>query len=114
MFDGTLSDLKETHLPPFRAAIGAGVAAIMPGHIAVPVLDQSNTPASLSKPIVTGILREQMNFQGLIVTDDLEMGALKEVDAGEIGVRAMEAGCDLLLFCHAPEKAVNPLRRISM
>ena len=106
-FDGTLNELQSTHLPPFRAAIGAGVAAIMPGHIAVPVLDDTSTPASLSRPIVTGLLREQMKFHGLIVTDDLEMGALKNVGAGEIGVRAIEAGNDLLLFCHATDKAIQ-------
>ena len=77
----------------------------MSGHIAVPSLDETSTPASLSKPIVMGLLREQLNFQGLIVTDDLEMGALKTLDAGEIGVRAIQAGNDLLLFCHAPDKA---------
>ncbi len=106
-FDGTFDELKNTHLPPFRAAIGAGVAAIMPGHIAVPVLDSTSTPASLSAPIVEGLLREQMNFQGLIVTHDLEMGALKDVSAGQIGVRAIEAGNDVLLFCQATDKAME-------
>ena len=104
-FEGTLAELKSTHLPPFRAAIGAGVAAIMPGHIAVPCLDATSTPASLSAPIVTGLLREGLRFDGLVVTDDLEMGALKHLDAGEIGVRAIQAGCDILLFCHATDKA---------
>jgi beta-N-acetylhexosaminidase len=105
-FEGDLQALKNTHLPPFRAAINAGVAAIMPGHIAVPCLDDGSTPASLSATIVTQLLREEMRFAGLVVTDDLEMGALKNASAGEIGVRALLAGCDLLLFCHAPEKAM--------
>ena len=105
VFEGSLDELENTHLPPFRAAIGAGVSAIMPGHIAVPCLHEGSTPSSLSYPIVTGLLREKINYQGLIVTDDLEMGALKNLDGGEIGLRALQAGCDLLLFCHAPDKA---------
>lgn len=106
-FEGTLQELKSTHLPPFRAAIGAGIAAVMPGHIAVPCLGDGSTPASLSHAITTKLLREELRFNGLIITDDLEMGALENVDAGEIGVRALLAGCDVLLFCHAPEKAMQ-------
>jgi beta-N-acetylhexosaminidase len=106
IYKGTLEELKQTHLLPFRAAIGAGVAAVMPGHIAVPCLGDGSTPASLSAAITTGLLREEMRFDGLIITDDLEMGALKNRDAGEIGVQALLAGSDILLFCHAPEKAM--------
>jgi beta-N-acetylhexosaminidase len=105
VFDGSLDELQSTHLPPFRAAIGAGVAAIMVGHIAVPALDESNTPATLSPAITTKLLREELNFRGLVVTDDLEMGALQEYSAGEIAVKAIAAGCDMLLFCHNAEKA---------
>jgi beta-N-acetylhexosaminidase len=105
VFDGSVEELRSTHLPPFRAAIGAGVGAIMVGHIAVPCLDDTNTPATLSTAITTGVLREELGFRGLIVTDDLEMGALKEYSAGDIAVRAMKAGCDLLLFCHNADKA---------
>jgi beta-N-acetylhexosaminidase len=106
-FEGTLQELKDTHLPPFRAAIGAGIAAVMPGHIAVPCLGDGSTPASLSPIATTKLLREEMRFDDLIITDDLEMGALEDGDAGEIGVRALLAGCDVLLFCHAPEKAMR-------
>lgn len=106
IFEGTLAQLQATHLLPFRAAIGAGIAAVMPGHIAVPCLGDGSTPASLSRAAVTELLREDMRFDGLVITDDLEMGALKDVGAEEIGVSALQAGCDVLLFCHAPEKAV--------
>lgn len=109
-FSGTREQL-EPHLTPFRAAMGAGVASIMVGHIAVPCLDDSGAPASLSAPIVTGLLREEMNYRGLVVTDDLEMGALNQ-DAGEIAVRALAAGCDMLLWCHSSEKARAALKAI--
>ena len=103
VFEGTRAELG-SHLGPFRAAIAAGVGAIMTGHIAVPALDESGAPASLSQPLTTGLLRDELNFRGLVVTDDLEMGALKTLDAGEVAVRALQAGNDVLLWCHAPDK----------
>jgi len=105
-FEGTREDLR-AHLLPFRVAIGAGVGAIMVGHIAVPCVDESGAPASLSGPIIQGLLREELRFKGLIISDDLEMGALSSLGAGEVAVRALEAGCDLLLFCHRPDKALE-------
>jgi len=110
-FEGTREDL-EPHLAPFRAAIRAGMAAIMVGHIAVPALDGSGAPASLSQAITTRLLREELRFAGLIVSDDLEMGALSALGAGEIAVRTLEAGCDLLLFCHTQSKATEALRAV--
>ena len=105
-FEGTREQL-EPHLVPFRAAIEARVAAMMVAHINVPCLDQTLAPASLSKPIITGLLRDELRFEGLVVSDDLEMGALDSLGAGEVAVRALDAGCDLLLFCHTKQKAIE-------
>jgi beta-glucosidase-like glycosyl hydrolase len=93
-------------LPPFRAAVEAGVDTIMVGHLAVPALDPTDTPASLSRPITTGLLRDRLGWSAAILTDDLEMGALAvgERGAGEIAVRAMAAGADLLFFCHTHDR----------
>jgi len=110
-FEGGREDL-EAHLAPFRAAIAANVAAIMVGHLAVPRLDESGAPASLSRSLTTKLLREELGFDGLIVSDDLEMGALSSLGAGEIAVRALDAGCDLLLFCHTQSKAREALRAV--
>jgi beta-N-acetylhexosaminidase len=104
-FEGTRAEL-EAHLSPFRATIAAGIGAIMVGHIAVPAVDDSGVPATLSEKVVTGLLRDELGFRGLVVTDDLEMGALVNEEPGEIGVRSIAAGCDLLLFCHSSEKAL--------
>ena len=109
-FTGTREAL-EPHLMPFRAAMGAGVASVMVGHISVPCVDDSGAPASLSAPVVTGLLRGEMGYRGLVVTDDLEMGALSD-DAGTLAVRALAAGCDLLLWCHSSEKARAALKAI--
>jgi beta-N-acetylhexosaminidase len=105
IFEATREELEASHLQPFRAAMAAGSGAMMAGHIAVPCVDESGAPASLSTPIITGILRQQMNFNGLVLTDDLEMGALASYKIGDVAVRALAAGCDMLLFCHSAEKA---------
>ncbi|HVF85748.1 MAG TPA: glycoside hydrolase family 3 N-terminal domain-containing protein, partial [Abditibacteriaceae bacterium] len=75
------------------------------GHLALPNVDASGAPASLSHEVVTNILRRQLNFDGLIFTDDLDMKALPQNDAREIAVRALQAGNDQLLFCHDIGKA---------
>jgi beta-N-acetylhexosaminidase len=91
--------LDRIQLPPFRAAITAGVPAIMSAHIVVPVLDATpELPVTLSKAVMTDLLRTTLGFQGLVVTDDLEMGALKHVGEAAAGLRAFEAGADYLLF----------------
>ncbi len=104
VFEGTRAEL-ETHLTPFRGALAAGVGAMMVAHIVVPCLDSSGAPASLSEKIVTGMLREEFGFRGLIFTDDLEMHALDQSKSGENAVRALRAGCDNLLICHSAPKA---------
>jgi beta-N-acetylhexosaminidase len=91
--------------PSFKAAIKAGIDSIMTAHIVVPSLDPSGDPATLSKPILTGVLRGELGFKGLIITDALEMAAVraKYHDDGEVAVRAIEAGADQLLLPPAPD-----------
>jgi beta-glucosidase len=92
-------ELSRIDLAPFRAAIDAGVASIMTAHIAYPALDPSGTPATLSRAIVHSLLREQLGFDGLIVTDALIMqGVLEGRDEAEACVAAIAAGCDLLCY----------------
>ena len=91
--------LLDTDLLPFRAAVNAGVASIMTAHVAYPALDASEAPATLSREILQWLLREQLRFDGLIVTDALIMeGCLDGQSESEAAVRALEAGCDLLLY----------------
>jgi beta-glucosidase-like glycosyl hydrolase/endonuclease/exonuclease/phosphatase family metal-dependent hydrolase len=85
--------------PPFEAAIQAGIQSIMTAHIVVPALDPSGDPATLSKPILTGMLREQLGFDGVVVTDSLGMqGVRDKYGDAEIPLRAIEAGVDQLLM----------------
>jgi beta-N-acetylhexosaminidase len=102
--------LDAIELPPFRAALAAGVDSVMIGHLAVPALDPEGLPATLSRPIVTGLLRDEMGFDGLVVTDALIMGGVTESWSEEDTVAAaIEAGCDVLLMPPDPEKALAAL-----
>jgi beta-N-acetylhexosaminidase len=94
-----LAELEECELIPFEKGIDAGAEVVMVGHISCPEITGDNTPASLSRQIVTGILRDHLGFDGLVVTDSLQMGAITSVySSGRAAVAAIEAGCDLLLM----------------
>jgi beta-N-acetylhexosaminidase len=97
---GCWDRLDTLELVPFRAAIAAGVSAVMTAHIALPCLDSvERLPATLSPAVMTGILRDSLGFHGLVVTDALTMGAIvARFGAGESAVRAFLAGSDLLLM----------------
>lgn len=90
--------LERMEFIPFKTAIAGGVDAVMTGHLMVPALDPI-LPATLSHPIVTGLLQEEWGFKGLVITDALNMKALSEnYEVGEVAVRALLAGHDLLLY----------------
>ncbi|MEX1324608.1 MAG: glycoside hydrolase family 3 N-terminal domain-containing protein [Synechococcaceae cyanobacterium] len=90
--------LEAVELPPFRAAIAAGVGAVMTAHLSLPALDPDR-PATLSSAVLGGLLREQLGFTGLVVTDALVMEAIAgRYGTGEAAVLALEAGADLVLM----------------
>lgn len=98
--------LAQIEFPPFEAAIAAGVDAVMSAHLIVPALD-ATYPATLSAATLTGELRKNLGFEGLIVTDALIMGAIAQFcDAAEAAVLAVEAGADILLMPDDPERAI--------
>lgn len=100
----------ESDLEPFRAAVAQGVASVMTAHVAYPALDKSGAPATFSKRILTGILRRELGYEGLIVSDALVMaGARSPRGEAEAAVRALKAGCDLLLYPSRPELLVHQL-----
>ncbi len=105
---GDRARLDRVELPPFQAAIAQGVDAIMSAHISVPALDATGAPATLSAPILTGLLRGDLGFRGIIVTDALDMGGIVNgFGAGEAAVRTLEAGSDVLLMPPDPEAAIH-------
>ncbi|MEU6713092.1 beta-N-acetylhexosaminidase [Nonomuraea sp. NPDC046802] len=102
----TRAQWERIDAPPFKAAIEAGVDAVMSAHIVFPKLDSSGDPATLSKAILTGLLRKKLGFDGVISTDALNMeGVRKKYNDGEIAVRAVLAGADLLLMPNDLPKA---------
>lgn len=92
--------------PPFRAAIREGIDMIMTAHLAFPALDDSGDPATLSRAIMTGVLREELGFDGVIVTDSLGMQGVRDrYGDAEVAVRALLAGVDQLLMSPAMDEA---------
>jgi beta-N-acetylhexosaminidase len=86
-------------LPPFQAAIFAGTRAVMTAHVELPAVDPTNTPSTLSRPVLIELLRNRLGFRGLVFTDSLGMGALAgTVGTVEAAARALAAGADVLLF----------------
>lgn len=103
------SDLRSQDVLPFQDAIAAEVASIMTSHTIYQYLDPEN-PATLSKIILTNLLRNELGYDGVIITDDLEMGAIeKEGDLGLAALQAFKAGADLLLICQSHEKVIDAL-----
>ena len=102
------SRLDSLELYPFRRLIADGVDMVMVGHLSVPALDPTGTPASISKPIVTGLLREELGFDGIIITDALGM---QGVAAGGVDAAyaAYEAGADILLMPNDAEAAIRDI-----
>ena len=111
----TMEELEQCEFLPFYAGIQSNVAFVMMGHISLPNLLDDETPASLSYEIVTEILREKLQFNGIIITDALNMGAIAQnYSSGEAAVMAVEAGVDMLLmpadFKTAYETLINSVQ----
>ncbi len=136
VLDVTPERLEAIELVPFRSAISAGVRSIMIGHLGVPSIDpthaplradglrenryvtgsvesaeHSTIPATLSRPIVTGVLRGRLGYDGLVVSDAFDMGGLTEhFDAGEAAVRGIEAGMDQIMFSANTDAAIAAVK----
>jgi beta-N-acetylhexosaminidase len=109
----TKKDIMVNDLAPFRQAIATGVASIMTSHTIYRFLDPEK-PATLSKKILTDLLRHEMNYEGVVITDDLEMGAIeKEKDVGDAARQAFEAGADLLLICYSHKKVIDSINKLA-
>ena len=97
--DKTLDELKQEELIPFEAAVAEGCSFIMVGHISVPEVTGNDVPASLSEKVVTDLLRNEMQYDGLIITDAMNMGAIaNQYNSAEAAVMAVQAGDDLILM----------------
>jgi beta-N-acetylhexosaminidase len=110
--DHTRARLADVELRPFRKAIEAGVATVMTSHVIVREIDDAR-PATLSPDVVSGLLRKELAFTGVVVTDDLAMGAVaKHWKPAEISVLAAKAGCDLLELCKGHDAQVEMIEAL--
>jgi beta-N-acetylhexosaminidase len=107
--------LWQVEFPPFQAAIRAGVRLVMTGHLALPaVTGREDLPSTLSPAVLQGLLRRQLGFEGVVITDALDMKAIQQGEGlGEEAVRAAGAGCDLLLLTADPADHDRVYRRLS-
>lgn len=96
--------LSQVELVPFRRCIAAKAPMVMIGHVSLPTVDESGAPASISRRLVTDVLRGQLGFQGVAITDCLEMAAIaNSTGVPEAAVQAIQAGVDMVLVSHTPE-----------
>jgi beta-N-acetylhexosaminidase len=104
--------LEAVEFPPFRRAVTAGIATMMTAHVLYKALDDQ-LPATLSSAIITNLLREDLRYDGVVLTDDLEMHAIVDhYGVGDAAVRAFLAGCDVLLICRDREREVSAFEAI--
>lgn len=95
----TVDEMRDVELLPFRAAVEADVPLVMVGHLSLPSVTGDDRPASVSREVVTGILREELGYDGVVVTDSMAMGAATDsLPAGRLGVEPLLAGADLVLM----------------
>lgn len=101
LIDKDIDELEQCELIPFRKVIEAGIPAVMTTHILFPKIETDNIPATMSRKIITGLLREKLGFSGLIVSDCMEMSAIKKYYGTVEGcIQAMNAGVDLIFLSH--------------
>ncbi len=103
--------LDDLEMYPFKELINAGIGGVMVAHLDIPALDSTRAPSTLSKPIISGILKERLGFKGLIVTDAMNMkGVAEGNEPGEVDMKAILAGNDLLEFSEDVPKAIAEVR----
>lgn len=110
LLDKDREHLDAIELKPFETAIAHGVDAIMTAHMAVPAIEPEDIPATVSPKVLTGLLRDELKFQNIIITDAMDMqGLTKEFSGAEASIRALMAGADVLLMPPDPERVISEI-----
>ncbi|HKW87347.1 MAG TPA: glycoside hydrolase family 3 protein [Candidatus Acidoferrales bacterium] len=113
VFDGTLERLRKTELLPFARVFAAGMPMVMTAHILLPQIDPEN-PATLSLRILTEILRRELCFDGIVLADDLGMGAIRQrLSPGDAAIGTLLAGADMALLCHDWDVVAPSLEKVA-
>lgn len=107
-----LEELRKMELIPFKEAIDMGADMVMVGHMLFPKIDSEN-PATFSKEIITNLLRKDLNYDKVIVTDDMTMGAItKNYNIEKVAIKSLKAGADIILICHSYEDQIKVIESI--
>jgi len=106
------NEFRKTHLKPFEYEIKNGIPAIMVSHVYYKCFDEEPVPASLSSNITDKLLRQELNFKGLIISDDMVMGAVKDLDIKETYVKAIKAGINIFIYRNSDEKLLEIINTI--
>ncbi len=104
VIDLTKEELKLNHIRPFEEAVKTGIPAIMAAHVLYPALDESGMPASVSKKIINDLLIKEIGFNGVIITDDMEMNGIKEFSRLEACIKAVNTGVNMFIFRDTTKK----------
>lgn len=108
------ADFRRTELPSFVSAIREGIEAIMTAHVVLPAMDPERLPATVSPKILTGLLRQELGFQGIVISDGMEMKAVMDLyGIEEATLRAINAGCDMALICHSAQQAASTAKYLT-
>ncbi len=106
----SLDDINKFELAPFRKSIEEGVKSIMPGHLSVPAMDDSGMPASLSEKVIKTYINDELNYDGIVVTDAMDMKSITDsYSSGEAAIKAINAGANLILLPPDPGEAIKSL-----
>ena len=106
------TEFRKTHLQPFKYEIEKGIPAIMVSHVYYKCFDKEPVPASLSENVTDKLLRKELNFKGLIISDDMVMGAVKDLDIKETYIKAITAGINIFIYRNSDEKLTEILSLI--
>lgn len=110
VIDSTLDELRNFELVPFKSAIEAGVDAAMTAHVVYRGIEGETLPATLSYKVLTGLLKDELGFEGPLITDDMEMGAIKNYyEQHEACFRSFMSGADIILICHTKELQIKTI-----
>ena len=107
IIDLHIKDLEENHIRPFKEAIKIGIPAIMAAHVLYPALEDEMTPASVSKKIITDLLIKELGFNGVIITDDMEMNGIKGLSRIEACTKAINAGVNMFIYRDTTKEIIN-------
>lgn len=107
--DLSSAEMAKSHLEPFKSAVDNGIEALMAAHVYYPCYDKEPTPASLSKNVLKTLLRKELNFKGLILSDDMVMGAVLGMDISKIYIQGIKAGINVFLYRNSDERLLTVL-----